>query len=36
MDEEFDIAPQRKIKMHSSDESLEEEENNRDVDIDDI
>jgi hypothetical protein len=33
--EEFDIAPQREIKMPSSDESSEEEDN-RDVDIDDI
>jgi hypothetical protein len=33
--EEFDIEPQREIKMPSSDES-EEEEDNRDVDIDDI
>jgi len=34
--EEFDIAPQREIKMPSSDESSEEDEDNRDVDIDDI
>jgi hypothetical protein len=34
--EEFDIAPQREIKMQSSDESSDEEEDNRDVDIDDI
>jgi hypothetical protein len=33
MDEEFDIAPQRKIRMPSSDESSEEED---DIDIDDL
>ena len=34
-EEDFGIAPQREIKMPSSDESSEEEDN-RDVDIDDI
>jgi translation initiation factor IF-1 len=39
MDEEVEdtgIAPQREIKMPSSDESSDEEEDNRDMDIDDI
>ena len=35
-EEDTGIAPQREIRMPSSDESSEEEEDNRDVDIDDI
>ena len=35
-EEDTGIAPQREIKMPSSDDSSEDEEDNRDVDIDDI